>query len=218
MRCHVALFTVCITLIWVLFCGLDVKGADGNPPAAGTPVGGLRLRLHAHATKKDRKKPGYYLVEIENVGNRDLNVRLGFSLNNGRSHHPDAFDLIVTAPGKQPRRLIYFDGLGGVAGRVDPLVVPLPVGASYTLRFPFDSFVTPVELKPLDMTATDYQIAVVLTGRSVTDHDVNLDTKGQVLMACWEGKARSNQLQVKSREATRLENKAGTKQKRESSD
>jgi hypothetical protein len=159
-------------------------------------LNGLCLRLEVPASSDPKKPPEHFSIVVENVSNRDLNVKLGYSLNNGRSHHPDSLKLIVRAGEEAPRQLIYFDGRGGIGGRVDPFVVPLLAGASYTLRCSFKNFVDPQSLRPIDVKARDYYIAVSLTGKPVTENDVNLDTLGQTMIPCWQGTIQSNEVRA----------------------
>jgi hypothetical protein len=180
-----------------------VESAQVEPSIGGPVVKGLRLSLQIPSRKEGDKAPRICLIRIENVGKRDLNVRLGISLNNGQSHRPEAIQLIAAAKGQRARQLIYFDGMGGIGGRVDPFVVPLPVGAGYTLRYPLNRFVTRGNLEPLDLSAGEYKLEAELTGTPITDNDVNLDTKGQVLIVCWEGKVLSNQVVIRARSKAR---------------
>jgi len=179
-----------------LACVNVTLGAAGDTAKGGPPSNGLCLRLELPVSKDPKKPPEHFSIVVENVSNRDLNVRLGYSLNNGRSHHPDSLELIARAGGEAPRRLIYFDGRGGIGGRVDPFVVPLPAGASYTLRCPVKNFVDPGSLRPIDVKARDYRIAASLTGKPVTEKDVNLDTLGQTMIPCWQGTIHSNEVRA----------------------
>jgi hypothetical protein len=185
-----------LLLSGILACVNVTLGAAGDTANGGPPVNGLRLRLEVPARKDVKKPPEHFSIVIENVSSRDLNVRLGYSLNNGRSHQPDSLELIARAGAEAPRRLIYFNGMGGIGGRVDPFVVPLPAGASYTLRCPFRNFVDPKSLRPIDVKARDYRIAAYLMGKSVTRNDVNLDTLGQTMIRCWQGTIHSNDVRA----------------------
>jgi hypothetical protein len=179
-----------------LACVNVALGAAGDTAKGRPPVNGLCLRLEVPASKDPKNPPEHFSIVVENLSNRDLNVRLGYSLNNARSHHPDSLELIARASGEAPRRLIYFDGRGGIGGRVDPFVVPLPAGASYTLRCSFKNFVDPESLRPIDVNARDYRIAAFLTGKPVTENDVNLDTLGQTMIPCWQGTIHSNEVRA----------------------
>jgi RNA polymerase sigma factor (sigma-70 family) len=159
-------------------------------PAGGKAVGGLRLRLQLPPVEKGQTLPPHFEVVLENVGDRDLNVQLGYSLANGRSHHPAALQLQALSRGNKTRTLKYLQS--GVAGRLDPLVVPLLAGSSYTLRCRFDRFADPDTAEPIDLTARDYRIAAELVGEPVLK--ANPDLRGLVLMPFWQGKVRSNEV------------------------
>jgi hypothetical protein len=181
-------------------CVCAAAGDEQKALPAGKPVDGLQVRLHLPRAEKGEKPPRHFQVTIENAGDRDLNVKLGFSLNNGRSHYPGALKLNVHKAGEKPRTFDYTNHMGGVAGRVDPFVVPLPAGASYTLRCSFDDFVDPHTLIPIDLKAKYKFIAAELVGEAITEDEVNLDTKGIALIPAWEGKARSNEVPLPSSE------------------
>jgi hypothetical protein len=196
MNASVAVIPILVLLGYFFACVNVILGAAGDTANGGRSVDGLRLRLQFAVSKDPRKAPEHFSIVIENVSSRDLNVKLGHSLNNGRSHHPDSLQLIARANGVAPLRLIYFNGEGGIGGRADPFVVPLPVGASYTLRCPFKNYVDPQSLRPIDLKERDYRIAVSLTGKPVTRSDVNLDTLGQTMIACWQGTIQSNDVRI----------------------
>jgi hypothetical protein len=191
-----AVIRALLPLCGFLACVNVTLGAGGDTAAGGPTVDGLCLRLVVPANKDPKKAPEHFSIVVENVSDRDLNVRLGYSLNNCRSHHPDSLGLTARAGGEAPRRLIYFDGRGGIGGRVDPFVVPLPAGASYTLLCPFKNFVDPESLLPIDAKARDYRIAASLAGKPVTKNDVNLDTLGQTMIPCWQGTIHSNEVRA----------------------
>jgi hypothetical protein len=196
MNLTTAVIPTLLMLIWIFACVHVSLGAAGDTANGGPPVNRLRLRLEVPASKDPKTPPEHFSIVIENVSSRDLNLRLGYSLNNGRSHHPDSLELIARARGEAPRRLIYFNGMGGIGGRVDPFVVPLPAGSSYTLRCAFRSFVDPELLRPIDVKARDYRIAAYLIGKPVTRSDVNLDTLGQTMIRCWQGRIHSNDVRA----------------------
>jgi RNA polymerase sigma factor (sigma-70 family) len=159
-------------------------------PTGVKAVGGLRILLRLPPVEKGKTLPPHFEVVLENVGENDLNVQLGYSLANGRSHHPAALRLQARSKGDKTRTLKYAQS--AVAGRLDPLVVPLLAGSSYTLRCRFDRFADSETGEPLDLTARDYRIAAELVGEPVTR--ANPDLKGLVLMPFWQGKVRSNEV------------------------
>ncbi len=180
-----------ICLCAVVACVLGSVGADEKAPADGAAVGGLRIRLQLPAAEKGKALPPQCEVTLENVGDSDLNVRLGFSLANGKSHHPDALRLFARSKGDKTRTL-HYAAISGVAGRVDPFVGPLPAGSSYTLRCVFNHYADSETGGRIDLTAKDYRITAELRGKAVTE--TNADVQGLALIPCWQGKARSNEI------------------------
>ena len=182
----------CVALAWLLVCSLGSLWADEEAPGDGKAVGGLCIRLQLPAAAKEKKPAQQCEVILDNVGKGDLNVKLGFSLANGKSHHPAALRLLAISKGNKTRTLNY--RMVGVAGRVDPLVVPLPAGSSYTLRFDFDQFADSETGEPLDLTAEDYRLAAELVGEAVTKEQTNRDIEGLALMPFWQGTIRSSEV------------------------
>jgi len=180
-------------IVWLLVCAPGAMRADEKAPADANAVGGLSIRLELPAAEKSKKLPHHCEVVFENVGDSDLNVNLGCSLANGKSHHPTALRLLALSKGNKTRTLIYSIR---VAGRLDPFVVPLPVGSTYTLRIAFDKFTDSETGKPVDLTAKDYRIVAELVGEAVTKQEANLDMQGLALMPFWQGNSRSNEVQL----------------------
>jgi hypothetical protein len=176
---------------WLLVMALSSMGADNEAPADAKAVDGLRIRLQLPATEKGKKLPPQCEVVLENVGESDLNVNLGSSLANGKSHHPTALRLLALSKGNKTRTLIYSIR---VAGRLDPYLVPLPAGSSYTLRIAFDKFSDSETGEPIDLTRKDYRIAAEFVGEAVSK--INPDVQGLALMPYWQGKIRSNNVQL----------------------
>jgi hypothetical protein len=171
------------------------KGEDAAAELAGKAVDGLRLRLEVFARGRGEKLPGCRLI-LENVGEDDLNVKLGFSLANGKSHHADAVRLLARLEGGKTRTLTYA-ALPGVAGRLDPFVVPLPAGASYALPCRLDKFADDETGDRIDWTAKGWRITAELLGEAVTR--ANVDMQGLTLVRYWRGKVRSNEVRLRPR-------------------
>lgn len=185
------LIRICVAVAWLLIFALGCVEADEQAPTYGKAVGGLRIRLQLPAAEKGKKLPPQCEVVLENVGESDLNLNLGYSLANGKSHHPTALRLLALSKEDKARTLIYSIR---VAGRVDPFVVPLPAGSTYTLRIAFDKFSDSGTGEPADLTAKDYRIAAEFVGEAVSK--TNPDVKRLTLMQYWQGKARSNDVQL----------------------
>jgi RNA polymerase sigma-70 factor (ECF subfamily) len=163
--------------------------------AEGKVVDGLCLKLQLHGPNKDKKLPAHGVVVLENVSGSDLNVNLGLSLANGKSYYPTALQLLVLSKGNNTRTLPYSSGLPGIAGRVDPFLVPLPAGSSYTLRCPLDKFIEERTFKRIDdLVAKEDRIAVEFVGQPVTR--ANSDMQGLTLMRFWQGTVRSNEVKA----------------------
>ncbi len=155
-------------------------------------VDGLRIRLQLPAAESARKFPPRCELVLENVGASDLNVNLGLSLANGKFHHPTAIRLLALSKGKTTQTLIYSIR---VAGRVDPFIVPLPVGSTYALRIAFDKFADVETGEPLDLTAKDYRITAELVGEPVAKEQGSNFQRELALMRFWQGNASSNEVQ-----------------------
>lgn len=184
---------ICAAIAWLLVCVVGSMGADEKPPADVKAVGGLSIRLQLPAAEKGKKLPPQCEVVLENVGDSDLNVNLGYSLANGKSHHPTALRLLALSKGNKTRTLIYSIR---VAGRVDPFIVPLPAGSTYTLRIAFDKFTDSETGAPIDLTAKDYRITAELVGEAVAKEEGSDFQRELALMPFWQGKAVSNEVQL----------------------
>ena len=83
-----------------------------------------------------------------------------------------------------------------VAGRVDPLIVPLPVGSIFSI---------PVDLEKYSAAASKefeyklkpgtYFLEAQFSGTGLTQPEANLDVKGLALMPYWTTSITSNRLQ-----------------------
>jgi hypothetical protein len=82
-----------------------------------------------------------------------------------------------------------------IFGRVDPLVVTLPAGATFSFPTDLDKY-WPLILKQQheDLSPGDYSLVAQFTGAGVTQAEANLDVKGLALMPYWKGTVTSNQL------------------------
>jgi hypothetical protein len=159
--------------------------APVGEPLWGTPRNGLRLglcRAEAEADGKVRLP-----VVLDNVGTADLVVNLGVVLGNGKKQVPLAVRLLFTdAEGKEYtlRR-----NEPGVAGRVDPLVVPLAACNRYTISCDLEEWRAQLAPGP-------YRVRGEFEGNAVTRKEVNADTTGLALMTYWTGTIQSDECRV----------------------
>jgi hypothetical protein len=103
------------------------SGSQTVPPAAHAESDPLQLVL-IQETSQPR-----FRVELHNAGNRPLTLKLGFMLANGEIYYPDAIHLVVT---DSHGSVLHLDLKGPpfpFATRIDPMIVPLPAGATFSL-------------------------------------------------------------------------------------
>ena len=99
------------------------------------PIRNLQLSIVRGSTQIPAVGPPKFRVELRNTGKDDLILNLGIMLANGRKQYPTAIVLILT-DSKGKARVFDLRGPAVVAGRLDPLILPLPIGA--TLSLPVD--------------------------------------------------------------------------------
>jgi hypothetical protein len=162
--------------------------------AWGKPHNGLRLGVAVEASSRAGGVARFTFV-LENVGQDGLVLNLGAMLNNGRKQYPSALRLTLIDAAKTVRSLRRTFTF--VAGRVDPLIVPLPAGSRYTLRYDLADFIDDDPTRAgRPLAAGPYWVAVELVGKVVTRDQTNQDSTGLALMPCWTGTVRSGELNV----------------------
>jgi hypothetical protein len=105
--------------------------ADDSAQQWGTPVNGLKLSL---STKKNEStKDISAIIDMQNVGDKDIAVVIGFEFPNG-DKYPDSFKLILKdSKGKENEfELVGPPGIAGAAPT--DYVVPLKKGATFHLE------------------------------------------------------------------------------------
>jgi hypothetical protein len=105
-------------------------------------------------------------------------------LANGKKQVPTAVSLVLT--GADGKRHVFRRSMPGVAGRVDPFIVPLPAGSRYSLLSPdlgdwFD------QLGP-----GRYRVGAEFVGEAF-NKDGNADMAGHSLMTYWTGTLQSDE-------------------------
>jgi hypothetical protein len=176
---------------------LTLAGSTGakrqSPPGWGEVVGGLQMSIYPdQASRADSKAPKFR-IELRNAGESDLILNLGIML--AKKQYPNAIVLILTdAQGKSGRfdlREPWF-----VAGRLDPLVLPLPTGASFSIPVDLEKYWAAAS-KEFDykLKPGGYSLEAQFTGKGVSQQEANLDVKGIALMPYWTGTVTSNRLQ-----------------------
>ena len=174
---------------------LSLAGSLSAGPQFGAVNQELRMKVRLDLNDVGGKpKVPKFRVELQNAGQDDLILNLGIMLANGRKQYPKDIVLILTDSQGKARR---FDlrGPAFIAGRVDPLIVPLPVGSTFSI---------PVDLEEYWATASNefayklkpgaYFFEAQFSGGSLTQQEANLDVKGLALMPYSTGSINSNRL------------------------
>jgi hypothetical protein len=107
----------------------------------GEPVAGLRMALSLDGTIPTGERS--LRITIENQGDRDQLLRIG-AIIGGRAYLDTLTPVFesLSGPERTQLRLRDREMPGAVAGRIDPLVVALPVGASYSTVLPMQRLVS----------------------------------------------------------------------------
>ncbi len=173
---------------------LSHAGSISAGPQSGQVNRELKMNVHLDAAAVGESKVPKFRVELQNAGEDDLILNLGITLANGRKQDPKDIVLLLTdSPGARRFELKepYY-----VAGRVDPLIVPLPVGSTFSIPVDLEKYWTAAskefeyKLKP-----GTYFVEAQFSGRCLTQPEANLDVKGLALMPYWTGSIASNRLQ-----------------------
>jgi len=161
--------------------------------AWGEKLDGLRISISQvnRLEQNDYDKPRFNIA-LQNIGKKDLVLNLGIMLANGKEQYSTAVKLILTDPNGKTYE--FHNNIGrhpGIAGRVDPFVVPLAVGCTYILRVDFDNywFVSPVGV-PVPLPQGRYRVAAVFNGKAVTFKQTGVYTQDLY----WNGVIKSKKI------------------------
>ena len=90
-----------------------------------------------------------FTAVIRNTGDLATSLTLGIAVDDPAAYHPTNVGVLVSANGDAPEEFRYSAGL--VGGRVDPWLVPLPMGTEYRVRIPSASLVSTRSARRLDL-------------------------------------------------------------------
>jgi hypothetical protein len=161
----------------------------------GTVNDGLRMAISSLPSENAASRERRFSVAIENVGDHDVVLNLGYMLANGKVMFPTAVAMIVADARGQTRELRYFDRrYPGVAGRVDDFTVALRAGSVHVLRLSLDHYssTTTGEVTS-ELAPGRYRVEARLDATGASS--LNLDTQGIGLMNFWKGTLRSNSVE-----------------------
>lgn len=131
--------------LWVVlfasFAFLDVSSvaSKASTQTWGDVVSGLQMRINLDQAESMQVKTPKFRVELRNAEESDLTLNLGIMLDNGRKQYPTAIFLNLTDTQGKSRRLDLI-GPAGVAGRLDPFVLSLRVGATFSMPVDLDRY------------------------------------------------------------------------------
>ena len=137
-------------------------------------------------------------LSIDNVGHEDVAVIVGATLGNGRhlisaltlqADSEGRHDVFIYGPADSPTR---------IGGRLDPWVIPLPVGSSYMLHVGSTDFRSKVPGGGIGKRLTDWPAGVLSFELSLlTPESAPGDPRNPVRTKIWDGDSlRSNRISV----------------------
>jgi hypothetical protein len=188
---HNKLKTALLTVFLILVVGQ-------GPQVSSQQSRELEMTVRVDATAQSQSKGPQFRVELQNVGEHDLVLNLGFMLANGSKQYPNAIVLTIIDPQGKARQ---FDLIGpaGVAGRMDPLILPLPAGSTFSLPLDLDRYWAAASKEfEYKFQRGTYSLEAQFSGKAVSSQEANLDAKGIALMPYWTGTVTSNQLQFEA--------------------
>jgi hypothetical protein len=181
-------------ILWVVlftslpFCGVLAAPLKPIPLTWGDVVNGLQMTIYLDGTESPRMKVPKFRVELRNAGDSDLILNLGSMLANGKKQYPDAVFLTLTDAQGTSRRLDLIEP-AGIAGRLDPFVVPIPVDATFSIPVDLDKcFAAASNERDYKLMPGTYSLKAGFIGKGVS-HDFDL-----LLASYWNGTVTSNQL------------------------
>ncbi len=159
--------------------------------AQGTLANPLQISV---ASIRETSGSLLFEVRLHNTGDQDLILNLGMMLGNGRRQYPDAIHLRLS---DQHGKTLMLDLIGPaiIAGRMDPFVVPLPRGATFSFPVRLTDYISPKEnVWKIDLAPGKYTLSAEYKGMAVPQRAANLDMQGIALMPYWTGRAESKTL------------------------
>jgi hypothetical protein len=180
--------------LWVVlfasFAFLDVSSvaSKARTQTWGDVVSGLQMRINLDQAESVQMKIPKFRVELRNAEQSDLTLNLGTMFDNGRKQYPTAVFLNLTDAQGKSRRLDLIEP-PAIGGRLDPFVLSLPAGASFSMPVDLDKYFAAAS-QEYDYKSTPgaYSLEAQFTGKGVP-RDMDL-----LLGHYWEGTVKSNRL------------------------
>jgi hypothetical protein len=152
-----------------------------NPPWAAAPTTLSVTLSDLHVTSDKRLEAN---VAIQNTGVNDTMLNVGIMLANGATLLPAQIFLVARSSDGQLHKLTVAGGPQAIAGRIDPMVVPLPRQATYIVHLQWAAY------PKMDAGTYDFYAEV----KGTPPYDRNLEMPGENLLKCWVGTVRSNEI------------------------
>jgi hypothetical protein len=153
------------------------------------------MTVRVESAAEGPSKVPKFRVELRNVCDHDLILNLGMMLANGRSQYAAAIVLTILDPQGKTRGF-QLKGPMYINGRVDPFIVPLPVGSTFSVPVDLDKYwAASSQEGDYKFERGAYLLEARFTGQAVSQQEANLDVKGLALMPYWTGSIASNRVQ-----------------------
>jgi len=164
-----------LTASLVLLTGLP-SWEKPNTQNSGEIVDGLQISISVDLDKSGPSKMPRFIVELRNAGENDLILNLGMMLANGKKQYPDAVVLTLTdVRSGKARRLVNIREPMAIDGRVDPLIVPLPVGSTFSIPVDLSNYWPTAPTEPdYKLEPGNYRLEAQFIGRGVSQQEANL--------------------------------------------
>ena len=122
-------------------------------------------------------------IVIQNLGPNDTMINLGITVANGARSYPTGVSLVARSANGKIQKLGSSEP-ETISGRYDPMVVPLPLKAVYSVHAKWSTFPA--------LSPGSYEFNVEFEGTSVRAHQG--DMQGMNLIKSWIGKVESNKI------------------------
>jgi hypothetical protein len=192
MRTHVSVHIALACAFLLLLEGSSAPLTATAQPSSNQSKG-LQITIHLDQTHDQKSKTPSFRVEFLNSGDTDYMLNLGVMLGNGKKQYPRSVVLNLTDSRGKSRRFDLIEPTF-VAGRVDLLIVPLAVGASFSVPVNLQKYWA-AESSEFDykFEPGQYYVEAQFTGTGASNP--NRDMAGIGFMPYWEGTVVSNRLQ-----------------------
>jgi hypothetical protein len=116
-------FVLVVAMTFAMAQGMSSQSLPPPSQAWGPSADGLRIGISAISTTVPSLGP-QFMIALQNIGNTDFVVNLGFMLGNGKVMFPVAIRLSLTDPAGDTRELQFFDRrYPAIVGRLDDFTV-----------------------------------------------------------------------------------------------